>query len=48
MIGTGAKILGECKIANGCIIGANAVVTKDIPSNCTVVGINRILYKNKN
>ena len=48
MIGTGAKILGECKISNGCIIGANAVVTKDIPENSTVVGLNKILNKNKN
>lgn len=37
-IGAGAKILGRVKIGNNVIIGANAVVTKDIPDNCTVVG----------
>jgi len=24
-------------------VGANAVVTRDVPSHCTVVGANRIL-----
>ena len=33
MIGAGAKVLGDCKICDGCIIGANAVVTKDVPAN---------------
>lgn len=34
----GAKIIGGITIGDNCIIGAGAVVTKDIPSNCTVVG----------
>jgi serine O-acetyltransferase len=38
-IGTGAKIIGDIKIGNNVKIGANAVVTKNIPDNCTVVGI---------
>ena len=43
-IGTGAKILGNIKIGNNVTIGANSVVTKDIPDNCTVVGVpGRIL-----
>ena len=43
MIGSGAKILGTCIISNGCIIGANAVVTRDIPENSIVIGANKIL-----
>lgn len=38
-IGTGAKILGGIKIGDNVKIGANAVVIKDIPSNCTAVGV---------
>ena len=36
---TGCKILGDVKIGNNVIIGANAVVTKDIPDNSVAVGI---------
>ena len=32
----GAKIIGENKIGDNTIIGANAVVTKDIPPNMVV------------
>ena len=39
LIGMGAKIIGAVTIGDGCRIGANAVVNKDIPSNCTVVGV---------
>jgi|GEM_PF-299462 len=39
MIGAGAKILGNITIGNNCKIGGGSVVLKDIPDNCTVVGI---------
>jgi serine O-acetyltransferase len=42
-IGAGAKILGAIRIGRGATVGANAVVTIDVPSHCTVVGANRIL-----
>jgi serine acetyltransferase len=42
-IGAGAKILGALRIGHGATVGANAVVTRDVPSHCTVVGANRIL-----
>lgn len=42
-IGPGARILGRVLIGRGATIGANAVVTRDVPSHCTVVGANRIL-----
>jgi serine O-acetyltransferase len=38
-IGPGAKIVGAVKIGNNVAIGANCVVTKDIPENSVVVGI---------
>lgn len=38
-IGAGVKILMNCHIGDGAIIGANAVVTGDIPSNAIAVGI---------
>jgi serine O-acetyltransferase len=38
-IGAGAKILGAVRIGNHVKIGANAVVTKDVPDGATVVGI---------
>lgn len=38
-IGSGAKILGPITLGDNSKIGANAVVLKDIPANCTAVGI---------
>lgn len=38
LIGTGAKILGPITLGDGCRIGANAVVTKDVPPGATIVG----------
>lgn len=42
-IGAGAKILGTVRIGPGATVGANAVVTRDVPAGKTVVGANRIL-----
>jgi len=36
-IGCGAKIIGNVRVGNNVRIGANCVVTKDIPDNATVV-----------
>ncbi|MDF2505655.1 MULTISPECIES: serine O-acetyltransferase EpsC [Clostridium] len=38
-IGSGAKVLGPVNIGNNVKVGANAVVLKDIPDNCTAVGV---------
>ena len=38
-IGAGAKIVGNITIGNNVLIGANAVVTHDVPSNCVMGGI---------
>lgn len=47
-IGAGAKILGGITIGDNVFIGANTVVTKDVPDNCVVVGTSqRIIVKEK-
>lgn len=38
MIGTGAKVLGPIQLGDGSRIGANAVITKDVPAGMTAVG----------
>jgi len=38
-IAPGAVILGKIKIGNNVIIGANSVVTKDIPENAVAAGV---------
>jgi serine acetyltransferase/thymidylate kinase len=42
-IGAGAKVLGALRVGRGAVIGANAVVTRDVPPYSTVVGANRII-----
>ena len=37
-IGTGAKVIGPVTVHKGARIGANAVVTRDVPAGTTVVG----------
>lgn len=38
-INAGAKIIGGVKMGNNSKAGANAVVVKSVPDNCTVVGV---------
>lgn len=47
VIGSGAKVLGPITIGDRVKIGANSVVLKDIPSDCTVVGIPGRIVKKK-
>ena len=47
MVSAGAKILGSFKIGENSKIGAGSVVLKEVPPNCTVVGVpGRIVKKN--
>lgn len=39
VVGGGAKILGNITIGKNSKIGANSVVVKNVPANCTAVGI---------
>ncbi len=38
IVGSGAQILGAITVGEGARVGANAVVTKDVPAGVTVVG----------
>ncbi|NPU94629.1 MAG: serine O-acetyltransferase [Gammaproteobacteria bacterium] len=46
VVGAGAKVLGPITIGANARVGSNAVVTKDVPEEATVVGIpGRIICK---
>lgn len=38
-IGVGGKVIGNVKVGNNVKIGANAVVLKDVPNDCSAVGV---------
>lgn len=44
----GAKIIGNVNIGDDVIIGANAVVVKDVPSHSVVVGVPGRIIKTRN
>lgn len=46
--GLGVKVFGKIKIGNNVSIGANSVVTKDIPNNAVAVGLPAKVIKYKN
>ena len=47
MVSAGAKIIGSFRIGENSKIGAGSVVLKEVPANCTVVGVpGRIVMKN--
>jgi serine O-acetyltransferase len=39
VVGAGAKVLGPIELGDGVRIGSNAVVVKEVPAGCTVVGV---------
>ncbi|NEU74711.1 serine O-acetyltransferase [Hassallia byssoidea VB512170] len=46
VVGAGSKVLGNIQIGNNVRIGAGSVVLRDVPSDCTVVGVpGRIIYR---
>lgn len=46
-VGAGAVILGPVKVGSNSVIGANAVVTKDVPENVIVAGVPAKIIKDK-
>ncbi len=46
-VGTGSSIIQGIKIGRWSVIGAGAVVTKDIPDNCTAVGVPAKVIKTR-
>eukprot|EP01027_Heterolobosea_sp_BB2_P004431 GEZU01006780.1.p1 GENE.GEZU01006780.1~~GEZU01006780.1.p1 ORF type:complete len:222 (-),score=4.08 GEZU01006780.1:121-786(-) len=46
LVGSGAKVLGNIVIGDGCSIGAGSVVVKSAPPNSTIVGVpGRVVMK---
>ncbi|MDY6785884.1 MAG: serine O-acetyltransferase [Cyanobacteriota bacterium] len=46
VVGGGAKVLGNIAIGNNVRIGAGSVVLRDVPSDCTVVGVpGRVVHR---
>ena len=45
-IGINAVIVGNIKIGKHCVIGANSVVTKNVPDYCVAVGSPAKVIKN--
>ncbi len=48
LVGAGAKVLGPFKVGSNSKIAANAVVLKEVPENCTAVGIPAKVVKRGN
>lgn len=46
VVGAGAKVLGNIQLGNNVRIGAGSVVLRDVPADCTVVGIpGRVVFR---
>jgi serine O-acetyltransferase len=48
VISDGAKILGPIIIGENSVIGAGAIVTKDMPDNSIIYGVNQFKHKDPN
>lgn len=47
VIASGAKVLGPFKVGDNSKVGSGSVVLKEVPPNCTVVGVpGRVVIKN--
>ncbi|MDX9872304.1 MAG: serine O-acetyltransferase [Clostridia bacterium] len=48
VVAAGAKVLGSFKVGDNARIGAGSVVLKEVPPNCTVVGVPGTIVKREN
>jgi serine O-acetyltransferase len=46
LLGAGAKLIGDIEIGDGAMIGANAVVTKNVPAGAVIVKANKSFRSN--
>lgn len=46
LVGANATILPNCSVGKNVIIGAGSVVTKDLPDNCSVIGVPAKIISN--
>lgn len=46
-IGAGAVFLDGAELGDGCVVAANAVVTKKFPSNSVIGGVPSKIIKNR-
>jgi serine O-acetyltransferase len=44
-LGAGAKILGPIVVGRGAVVGANAVVIRDVKSNTVVAGVPAVVIR---
>jgi len=45
--GAGAVVIGPIKVGSNSIVGANSVVTRDVPENVIVSGVPAVVLKDK-
>ena len=43
ILGANCTIVGKVEVGKGCIVGAGAIVTKDVPPHHTVIGVNKVI-----
>ena len=43
ILGASCTIVGKVEVGEGSIVGAGAIVTKDVPPHHTVIGVNKII-----
>jgi serine O-acetyltransferase len=47
LVGAGARLIGPIIVGDGAKIGANAVITVDVPAGATAVGYNKLILKDR-